>query len=102
MTDETTPSQTPRIQDQSQGQSQGRGLAVASLVLGITSFFPGCFLLHLNLNYVLALLAVTFGANGRKGPGRGMATAGMILGIVNMAVPLALLAGGIGLAEMIE
>lgn len=47
----------------------GKGLAIASLVCGIVSFF--CF------GIVLGILAVVFG---------GMATAGIVLGVIGLAV----------------
>ena len=84
------------------GQSQGKGMGIAAMVLGITSFVPGCCLAGLYLNYVLAILAIIFGAIGRKRPGRGMATTGLVLGILNIAIPLVLMATGFGVAEMVE
>ena len=84
------------------GQSQGKGMGIAAMVLGITSFVPGCCFAGLYLNFVLAILAVIFGAIGRKRPGRGMATTGLVLGILNITIPLVLLATGFGVAEMVE
>ena len=84
------------------GQPHGKGMGIASMVLGITSFFPGCCFAGLYLNFVLAILAVIFGAIGRKRPGRGMATTGLVLGIVNITLPLVLLATGFGAVEMLE
>ena len=84
------------------GQSQGKGMGIAAMVLGITSFVPGCCLAGLYINYVLAILAIIFGAIGRKRPGRGMATTGLVLGILNITIPLVLLATGFGVAEMVE
>ncbi|MBQ71629.1 MAG: hypothetical protein CMJ67_01860 [Planctomycetaceae bacterium] len=84
------------------GQSQGKGMGIAAMVLGITSFVPGCCFAGLYLNFVLAILAVIFGAIGRKRPGRGMATTGLVLGILNITIPLVLLATGVGAVEMLE
>src|ERR1019366_1416763 len=63
----------------------GNGYAVTALVLGlislILSWFPG-------VDWVLAALAIIFGAVGistagrRGGAGRGMAIAGLVLGVV--------------------
>ena len=84
------------------GQSHGKGMGITAMVLGITSFVPGCCLAPLYINYVLAILAIIFGAIGRKRPGRGMATTGLVLGILNITIPLVLLATGFGVAEMVE
>ena len=92
MTESTTPAD----------DRQGKGMGIASMVLGITSFVPGCCFVSLYLNFVLAILAVIFGVIGRKRPGRGMATTGLVLGILNIAIPLMLVAGGVGIGEMIE
>lgn len=83
-------------------QGEGKGKAVASLVLGITAFFPGCCLSALFINYILAILAIIFGAMSIKGPGRGMATAGLVLGIVAIVLPLFLTVVGLGFEEEIE
>lgn len=80
----------------------GKGKAVASLVLGITAFFPGCCLAGLFINYVLAILAIIFGVMGIKGPGRGMAQAGVVLGIVAIVLPLVLTVVGLGFEEQIN
>ncbi len=57
----------------------GKGLAIASLVCGIVSFF--CF------GIVLGILAVVFGGIAKsKGYRGGMATAGIVLGIIGLAV----------------
>lgn len=59
------------------------GMAVASLVLGIVG-------LLISLFGVLPILAIVFGAVGRRqidqggGRGRGMATAGLILGVIGL------------------
>ena len=87
--------------DTSDGRPHGKGAGITAMVLGITSFVPGCCFVSLYLNFVLAILAVVFGAIGRKRPGRGMATTGLVLGILNIAIPLVLMAGGVGLSEMI-
>ena len=56
----------------------GKGLAIASMVCGIVSFF--CF------GIVLGLLAVIFGGVAKsKGYRGGMATAGIVLGVIGLA-----------------
>jgi hypothetical protein len=66
----------------------GNGQAVASLILGIT-----CILFSWWGVFTLAqvVLAIVFGASGRKraartGQGGGMATAGLVLGIVGCVI----------------
>ena len=57
----------------------GKGLAIASLVCGIVSFF--CF------GLILGILAVIFGAVAKnKGYKGGMATAGIVLGVIGLAL----------------
>jgi len=67
---------------------EGNGLAVAALVLGILSivlfWFPF-------VNWILALLAIIFGAIGmakgkRVGKGRGMAITGLVCGVLCVAI----------------
>ena len=65
-------------------QQPGNGLAVASMVLGIIAVVL-CFVPF--LNWILALLAIIFGAigNGKAkagAKGKGFAITGLILGIV--------------------
>ncbi|MBE7011925.1 MAG: DUF4190 domain-containing protein [Ruminococcaceae bacterium] len=56
----------------------GKGLAIASMVCGIVSFF--CF------GFILGLLAVIFGGVAKsKGYRGGMATAGIVLGVIGLA-----------------
>ena len=71
-------------------KSGGKGLAVAALVFGIIAFFPGCCMAAFYGNYVLAILAIIFGAMSMKGPGSGMAKAGLTLGIVVIIIYIAL------------
>lgn len=57
----------------------GRGLAVASMVLGILSFFCAAI--------ITGLLAIVFGgASKAKGCKSGMATAGIVCGIIGMSL----------------
>lgn len=77
-----------------QGQvSQGNGMAVAGLVLGILALVF-CWIPF--LNWILAILAIIFGAvgNGKAnkigGKGKGMALAGLVLGIIGALLGVAL------------
>ncbi len=73
----------------------GKGLAIASLVLGIVSFF--CFPL------VTGLLGIIFGGVAKsKGFRGGMATAGIVCGVIGLALWVLMLAfcGGLSLIPM--
>lgn len=62
----------------------GKGLAIASMVCGIVSFF--CF------GIILGVLAVIFGAVAKnKGYTGGMATAGIVLGVVGLGLYIVML-----------
>lgn len=72
----------------------GNGMAVASLVLGITGVVSSALLVLGVLTLAQTVLAIVFGARGltlaRLGAGRrGMATAGLVLGVVGLAAYLA-------------
>ena len=58
------------------------GLSVAALVLGIVAIL--CIFEHGMLNFISALLAIIFGAIGRKKGGKTMGTVGMVLGIISL------------------
>lgn len=69
----------------------GRGMAIASLVLGIVAFL--CF------PYITGVLAIIFGGVAKKqGFKGGMATAGLVLGIIAIAVQI--IATAVGLNEL--
>ena len=73
--------QQPVYQQADAGQTEqpAKGLAVASLVLGIVSFF--CFA------YITGILAVIFGAVAKsKGNRSGMSTAGLICGGIGVVL----------------
>jgi multisubunit Na+/H+ antiporter MnhG subunit len=78
-----------------QQQTQGNGMAVAALVLGIIAVVL-CFIVV--LNWILALLAIIFGAVGISkankigGKGKGMATAGLVLGLVGAILGVVIVA----------
>lgn len=60
------------------------GLSIASLILGIAAIL--CVFEHGILNFTCAILAIVFGAIGRKKGGKGMGTTGMILGIASLSL----------------
>jgi uncharacterized protein DUF4190 len=71
--------------------SATNGMAIASLVLGISAAILGVLLFPLGI--VCGILAVVFGLIGRgnaerTGTGRGMAFAGIVLGFVGVALGL--------------
>ncbi|MAJ46181.1 MAG: hypothetical protein CMJ57_02505 [Planctomycetaceae bacterium] len=68
----------------------GKGLAIAALVLGILAFFPGCCMSTFYGNYIIAILAIIFGAMSVSGPAAGMAKAGLTLGIIALVLWVAL------------
>lgn len=65
----------------------GKGLAIASLVLGILAIVNS-FIPFLNfVSYIFAILAVIFGIIGIvKKAGRGMAIAGLVMGILSFII----------------
>lgn len=64
-----------------QPQDNSKGLAIASLVLGIVSFFPCC-------GSVCSIVSIVLGVLSRKKKptDNGMATAGIVLSIVALAI----------------
>ena len=79
--------------------SPRHGLAIASMVLGITAFFPGCCLAIYFVPFVLSVLAIVFGALSLKRSKSGMAITGLVLGIVCISLYLALLIAGISASQ---
>ena len=73
----------------------GKGLAVAALVLGIMAFFPGCCASGFYGQYILAILAIIFGAMSMNGPAAGIAKAGLTLGIVAIVLWIVLTIVGV-------
>lgn len=71
----------------------GKGLSIASLVLGIVSVVSLCWMW---VSVICAVLAIIFGVIGGKRDGKGMAKAGLILGIIaaSFAVIVLLFLGG--------
>lgn len=75
---------------------QGNGMAVAGMVLGIVGACAGLIPLLFWVAFPCGVLAVIFGAVGRRraaetpgAPGRGMAMAGLVLGIVALLLSVA-------------
>lgn len=64
-------------------EKKSNGVAIASLVCGLISFFGCC-----NPFYLVSLAAIVLGIVGltQKGSGKGMATAGLILGIAAILI----------------
>ena len=75
-------------------QNSGKGFCIAALILGIGGIVG--ILVVPFLSFVASLLAVIFGAKGRKktaaalGKANGMGTAGLVLGIVGMVLDVLL------------
>ncbi len=97
-----TPAETP-VQEQpvyaapvmeTPAKQPGKGLAIASLVLGIVSFL--CF------PYITGILGIVFGGVAKsKGCRSGMATAGIACGIAGVALQLLMtLACGSALSDL--
>ena len=73
-----------------QNPEDGKGLAIASLVLGIVSFF--CFA------YITGILGIVLGAVAKsKGYKGGMATAGIICGVIGIVLYIVLMIVGVSL-----
>ncbi len=71
------------MQPMQSAQQKGKGLAIASLVLGIVSFFV--------FAYIAGALAIILGGVAKKQGFRGgMATAGIVCGIVGIALTIIL------------
>ncbi len=69
-----------QMNDGGSAPSGGKGLAVASLVLGIVGAVMGCCFYIVGIGCGIA--AIVMGAIAKKKGQRGMATAGLILGII--------------------
>ncbi|HEX4795674.1 MAG TPA: DUF4190 domain-containing protein [Humisphaera sp.] len=73
------------------------GLAIASMILGIVSIFPGCCMSSLGIMSLLGLAAIILGfiansqASQGRASGRGMALAGIITGFVGFLIGTVLL-----------
>lgn len=71
-------------------QNGGKGLSIASMVLGIVAVVFCC------VAYIAipcAILAIIFGIIGKKRDGKGMAITGLVLGIVAIVLYILALAG---------
>lgn len=73
------------------GEPQSKGMSIAALVCGILGIV-GCFIpVVRNFNFVLAILAIVFGAKAMKTAKEnqeptGMAVAGLVLGIIGVVM----------------
>jgi len=75
---------------------QGNGMAVASMVLGISGFVMMCLFPY--VSPICGVLAIVFGFLGLKNcergaSGKGMAIAGLVLGIIGLLLTLLLIVG---------
>ncbi|MGN0431727.1 MAG: DUF4190 domain-containing protein [Lachnospiraceae bacterium] len=73
----------------------GKGLAIASMVLGIVALVLSCCVPYLPI--VLALLAVVLGgvSLAKKKGGKGMAIAGLVCGIIGLVPAVLLIVGAL-------
>ncbi len=65
-------------------EGEQNGLSITSLVLGIASFV--CIAINTFLTILCAILAIIFGAIGRKKGAKGIGTAGLVLGIIALVI----------------
>ena len=71
-------------------QQEKKGLAIASMVLGITSIVPGWCIPY--LPFILGLIGVILGgvSLSKKQGGKGMAVAGLVTSIISLVIYLIL------------
>lgn len=71
-------------------QQEKKGLAIASMVLGITSIVPGWCIPY--LPFILGLIGVILGgvSLSKKQGGKGMAVAGLVTSIISLIIYLIL------------
>ncbi|WP_297961945.1 DUF4190 domain-containing protein [uncultured Ruminococcus sp.] len=64
----------------------GKGMAIASMVLGICAIVIGCCITYVGI--VCGVIAIVLGVNVKKKglPGQGQATAGVVCGIIGLAL----------------
>lgn len=79
------------MQNNNVPQSEKKGLAIASMVLGICSIVPGWCIPY--LPFVLGLIGVILGgvSLAKKQGGKGMAIAGLVTSIISLAIYVILL-----------
>jgi hypothetical protein len=91
------PGTPPQVNYSTPPQRPSSGLAVAAMIVGIVSIFPGCCLARFGGMLVLGLVAVILGIMARnaaaagRGGGGGMALTGIITGAIGLALGLLLL-----------
>lgn len=78
-------------------QNGGKGLSIASMILGIVAVALCCIWY---LSIPCAILAIIFGVIGKKRDGRGMAIAGLVLGIIAIALYVLIVAGVLSLVGL--
>lgn len=83
-TEETKENKKETVKQAEIIEEEKPGLSIASLILGIAAII--CVFEHGILNFVCAVLAIIFGAIGRKKGGKGMGTTGIILGIISLTL----------------
>ncbi len=79
-------------------KNESKGLAVASMVLGIISLLMWCVMY---ISIPCAILAIIFGAVARKKAGRGMAIAGLVLGIISFVIMVITIVLGVSIFSSI-
>ena len=70
-------------------KNEPNGLSVTSLILGIASFV--CIIINIYLALLCSILAIVFGAIGRKKGAKGIGTAGMVTGIVATGINIVII-----------
>lgn len=91
-----------QFQQPSSQSSAGKGMAVASMVLGIISVVLGCCIPF--VTFFTAVLGVIFGAVAlkKKSLGKGMAIAGLICSIISLIPAAIVLVSGIGATAYLD
>lgn len=79
------------MQNNNMPQQESKGLAIASMVLGIVSIIPGWCIPY--LPFILGLIGVILGgiSLSKKKGGKGMAIAGLVTSIISLAIYVILL-----------
>lgn len=72
-----------------------KGLSITSLILGIASFI--FMFINTWVALLCSILAIVFGAIGRKKGAKGMGTAGLVLGIVAAVITVILIIVALGI-----
>lgn len=78
-----------KVETNAAKEPEQNGLSITSLILGIASFV--CMVINTWLALLCSILAIIFGAIGRKKGAKGVGTAGMVLGIVATVIVVILI-----------